>query len=342
MADLRTHYAGLSLRNPLIVSSSGLTKNIEGVLKAYNAGAGAVVLKSLFEEQITLETLKTHSDFSSFRPEEYEYLRAYGSQDYLTLIENAKEECDVPLIASINCTKSSSWIDYARKIQSSGADALEVNINMLPAKEYVSQKDFDHWYHSRTTPGPECVSETSNDMEGKYIQILKELKSHISIPVIFKIGPYFTSLINFAKTLDLHGVNAIVLFNWFFAPDFDIETKQPILTMKLSTPQDMGNTLRWTALLRNEVKCDLSATTGVHDARSCIKLFMAGANTVQLCSVLYKNGMKTIEQFLHEISEWMDSHGYAALGDLKGSLQEYLDMSIFSRTQYIRMYTGAE
>ncbi len=342
MADLRTNYAGLSLKNPLIVSSSGITKNIDGVMRAYDAGAGAVVLRSIFEEEIMMDMLKSKDDFSSLHPEEYEYLMAHRMDDYINLIEEAKKSCDIPVIASINCASPSSWIDYAKKIQSAGADAMELNINILPAKEYGSPREVEHWYYSKVMEGSVGKSPTSADTEKTYYKILEEVKKNISIPIMFKLGPHFTSLINFAKTLDTNGVSALVLFNWFFSPDFDIETKEPIRRMRLSSPQDLGNTLRWIALLHNEVNCDLSATTGVHDYQSCIKLLMAGASTVQLCSVLYRNGIKVIGRFIQEISEWMDKHDYNAIDDLKGTLQNYLDMSIFTRMQYIKMYAEAE
>ncbi len=342
MADLRTDYAGLSLKNPLIVSSSGLTKSLDRVMKAYNAGAGAVVLKSLFEEQIMMDVNKTQHDSPSMHPEEYEYLKAYSIQDYLRLIEDSKKSCDIPIIASVNCVSSSAWIEYAKEIEAAGADALELNISILPVKEFGSLKEVTHWYYSKVISGPDVHAQTSEDVENAYLDILTEIKKNISIPVMFKIGPYFTSLIDFARKLDDNGINALVLFNMFFNPDFDIEKKEPIYKMKLSNPQDIGNTLRWISLINNEVKCDLSATTGVHDTQSCIKLLMAGANTIQLCSVLYKNGMGVIEKFINDISDWMDKHDYDNIQDLNGSLQKYMDVHVFSRMQYIKMYAEAE
>ncbi len=342
MADLTTHYAGLKLKNPLIVSSSGLTKDLIGVKRAYEAGAGAVVLKSVFEEQILMDIKKDKDDLSSFLPEEYEYLTAYSIHDYIDLIENAKKSCDIPIIASINCTSSSAWIGYAKQIQSAGADAVEININILPTKEYGSVKKIEHSYYSKFMGIERSKTQSGESVENVYYDILKNLKSSVDIPVMFKIGPYFTSLMSFTKALDSYGVDALVLFNLFYIPDFNIDTKKLILSMRLSDPHDIGNTLRWIALLHNEVKCDLSATTGVHDSSSCIKLLMSGASSVQICSVLYKKGFEVIKKFLDEISDWMDKNNYATINDLKGSLKKHLDASVFARTQYIKMYSNIE
>ncbi len=341
MANLATQYAGLTLANPLIIASSGLTKDSDGVKKAADSGAGAVVLRSVFEEEIMAEVAKIENDFTPQHPEAYEYLLDYNLNDYLNLIEKCKRECTVPIIASINCAGASSWISYANKIQAAGADALEVNVAMLPAREKLSHPEFDQRFYEKAGQDLTANYQDSLQIESVYYEVLKELKKHISIPVIFKIGPYFTSLIHFARALDKHHVSALTLFNWFFTPDFDIDTKEVIHKIALSDPQSIGNTLRWVTLLHNEIKCDLSATTGIHDAESCIKLVMAGASTVQLCSVIYKNGFSVVGQFLDEISSWMDSHGYASMNDLKGAIHKHMDTQVFNRMQYIKQYTDS-
>jgi dihydroorotate dehydrogenase (fumarate) len=347
MTDIETKYAGLTLKNPLIVSSSGLTKDIDGVKRADDSGAGAVVLRSVFEEEILADVAKAQSGITSHHPEEYDYLRGYDLHEYLKLIEKTKQECSIPIIASINCTSSSLWVDYAKKIQAAGADALELNISILPNKEHIAHPEFEQTkgvpqYYDKLDNFPPIKFQNSDQVEEIYYDVLKELKKHISIPIIYKIGPYFTSLINFAKTLDSHDVNALVLFNWFFTPDFDIDTKEVIHTMRLSNSQYMGNTLRWISLLNNEVKCDLSATTGVHDAKSCIKLLMAGASTIQLCSAIYKNGFSIVEEFLKITTDWMDKNNYSSIKELKGSLRKHLDKDVFTRMQYVKMYTSVE
>ncbi len=342
MANIETKYAGLTLRSPLIVSSSGLTKNIDGVKKANDSGAGAVVLRSVFEEEIMADIAKEQQGMTSHHPEEYDYLMGYNLYEYLTLIESAKQSSDIPIIASINCASSSSWIDYAQKIQDAGADALELNVNILPHKESLEHAEFDQPYYDKLSNYDDLKFQNSGEVEEVYYEVLKKVKRHASIPIIFKIGPYFTSMINFAQALDSNNVSALSLFNWFFAPDFDIDKKEIIHTMQLSNSQYMGNTLRWIALLHNEVKCDLSATTGVHDAKSCIKLIMAGASTVQLCSILYKDGFTVIDRFLTEISDWMDANNYASIKELQGSLRKHLNTNVFNRTQYVKMYTSAE
>ena len=342
MTDTVTKYAGLTLKNPLIVSSSGLTKDIDGVKRADDSGAGAVVLRSVFEEEILADIAKLQSGITIHHPEEYDYLRGYDLHEYLNLIDKAKHTCSIPIIASINCTSSSLWVDYARKIQAAGADALELNISILPHKEHISHPEFDQKYYDKLDNFPPIRFQDSSQVENAYYEILRELKKHITIPIMFKIGPYFTSLINFAKTLDADGVNALVLFNWFFTPDFDIDTKEVIHTMRLSNSQYIGNTLRWITLLHNEVKCDLSATTGVHDARSCLKLLMSGASTIQLCSVLYKNGFSVIKELLKEITDWMEKNNYSSIREIKGSLRKHMDTNVFSRMQYVKMYTSVE
>jgi dihydroorotate dehydrogenase (fumarate) len=340
MTAIETKYAGLTLKNPLIVSSSGLTKDIDGVKRADDSGAGAVVLRSVFEEEILADVANAQSGSSSHHPEEYDYLRGYELHEYLNLIQKAKQDCSIPVIASINCTSSSLWVDYAKKIEAAGADALEVNISILPSKEHIAHPDFEQKYYDKLDNYPEEKFQDSEQVEDVYYDVLKELKKHVSIPIIFKLGPYFTSLINFAKTLDSHDVNALVLFNWFFTPDFDIDTKEIIHTMRLSNSQYMGNTLRWISLLNNEVKCDLSATTGVHDAKSCIKLLMAGATTVQVCSAIYKNGFSIVEEYLKVMADWMDKNNYSSIEELKGSLRKHLNKDVFTRMQYIKMYTS--
>ncbi len=341
MADLVTQYAGLTLANPLIISSSGLTKDSEGIRKATDSGAGAVVLRSVFEEEIMAEMASQKKDSAYQHPEAYDYLLDYSLSDYLKLIEKSKKDCHVPIIASINCTGSSSWISYAKKIQAAGADALEVNFSILPTIERVPHPEFEQPYYDKIDHDAPTHYQDSQQLEAIYYEVLQELHKHITIPIIFKIGPYFTSLINFARTLDAHKVSALTLFNWFFTPDFDIDTKEVIYKMQLSDPQSMGNTLRWISLLQQEVQCDLSATTGIHDAKSCIKLMMAGASTVQLCSVIYKNGFSVVQDFLSEINDWMDSNQYASINDLKGSIHKHMDTQVFNRTQYLKQYTEA-
>jgi len=340
MANIETKYAGLTLKNPLIVSSSGLTKDVDGVKRADDSGAGAVVLRSVFEEEILAEVAKIESGISFHHPEEHDYLRGYDLYEYLEFIEKAKHTCSIPIIASINCTSLSLWVDYAKKIQAAGADALELNVSILPHKEHIASPDFGQKYYDKHENFHPDKFQNSNQVEEAYYDILKELKKDISIPIIFKLGPYFTSLINFAKTLDSSDVNALVLFNWFFIPDFDIDTKEVIHTMRLSNSQYMGNTLRWISLLNNEVKCDLSATTGVHDAKSCIKLLMAGASTIQLCSAVYKNGFSIVEEYLKVMTNWMDKNNYSSINELKGSLRKHLDKDVFTRMQYVKMYTS--
>ncbi len=338
MADLTTKYAGLTLKNPLIVSSSGLTNSLKGVKKACEAGAGAVVLKSLFEEQIIKESFNE----TTTHAEEYDYLMKYNTHEYLKLVSDCKKECDIPIIASINCITSTNWTQYAKSIEAAGADALELNIMIFPERELAPMSTFEQWFYDHypfKTSQQTSKIKSSNEIEENVYQIVKDIKDNLKIPVIAKLGPYFTSLEALCEKLSTL-CSAVTLFNLFYSPDFDINTGKLIHRIHFSHPEQMYNTLRWTALLSKNLKCDISASTGVHDHEACIKMLMAGASSVQLCSVVYKNGMKIVTQFLKSMEKWMDEQGYQSIDDFKGKFHRLNDKHIFSRMQYMKMYSG--
>jgi len=327
MADLRTTYMGIKLDNPLIVASCSLTKSIEGIKRVVDSGAGAVVLKSLFEEQIKsdVEEVKKYIG-PSWHYEAYDYVNKMGMElgpeDYLRLIEKSKKTVKVPVIASLNCISSGWWREYAKKIELAGADALELNIAYLTSNPKLN----------------------SNSIEKLYCETVDSVSSSIGIPLAVKLGPYFTSFSRLATELCSKGARALVLFNRYYQFDIDIKNLKLVAGNYLSEPLEMNLPLRWITLLFDQVKCDLSATTGVHSSSSVIKLLLAGARTVQLCSVLYKKGVEYLENILNELKSWMDEEGYTDLEEIRGKLskQRSSNPELYERLQYIKALVGIE
>ena len=322
MADLRTQYLGLDLRNPIIVSSSGLTSSIEQIIEAEDAGAGAVVLKSLFEEQLKYEAgqLLGNNDY----PEADDYILNYTKDnsvaDYLTLIENAKKKVKIPVIASVNCVSSSDWIDFSKKMEAAGADALEVNVFFLPVDKERSPEDY----------------------EMVYFDLAEKLKDLLSIPVAFKLGRQFSNLLNLVNRLYQRKVNGVVLFNRFYEPDIDIDQMKLISSAIFSSPSDIRQTLRWVGILSDYIEhIDMAASTGVHDGKSAIKLLLAGATAVQVCSVLYKNGIGFLSDIVKELNDWMDQKGFHNLEEMRGRLsyRNISDPSFYERAQFMKYFS---
>lgn len=323
MANLQTTYLGLNLRNPLVVSSSGLTSNIESIKKLEANGAGAVVLKSLFEEQILHEagSLSVHSDY----PEAEDYLKAYVTSNnvekYLDLIAKAKQSVSIPVIASINCIYASKWIDFAAKIQQAGADALEVNVFLLPTDS----------------------KKTSEYYESVYFDLAEKLKAVITIPVSFKLGDHFTNPLRIIEQLWFRNVKGVVLFNRFFAPDIDIDSMKVGSAEVFSNPSDIRDTLRWVAIASHEVsKIDIAASTGVHNGEAVVKMILAGASAVQVCSVLYKNGHAHLKGMVDFLDSWMNKKGYKNIADIKGIMNygKIGDPDVYERSQFMKYYSS--
>jgi dihydroorotate dehydrogenase (fumarate) len=327
MIDLSTQYLGLNLKNPLIVSSSSLTNNVNGILSCANSGAGAVVLKSLFEEQITseLETIENDPSIDD-HPEAADYVRKLGmdfqSDTYLQLIEQAKNSVDIPIIASLNCISHEKWTDFARQIEEAGADALELNIAIMP-------KDFD--------------AETEK-IEDLVVAIVKNVRSKIDIPLTIKLGPYFTSLPKMVQRLQDAGVNGLVLFNRFYRPDVDIEKLEIVPGYRYSSPEEISLSLRWIGILSRKVTVDLASSTGIYDGAGVIKQILAGAQTTQICSTVYVNGFKQIGIMLERVKFWMQTHGYESLDDFRGILSHKTTQkpAYYERLQYIKALVGIE
>jgi len=328
MVDLKTKYLGLELRNPIIVGSSGLTNSLENIIKIEESGAGAIVLKSLFEEQIQYDISKTFTtgEYSNVYPEAGDYIANYSKDNkvgsYLDLIRDAKNAVNIPIIASINCVSSSEWTSYAKKIEEAGADALELNVFILP-----SDPDKSAGEHEKT-----------------YLDIVTGIKKDISIPVSLKISYYFSGLAKFVKELSWSGIDGLVLFNRFFSPDIDIDNFKVISTNVFSTPDELSLSLRWVAMLSDVVQCDLAASTGIHDGKAVIKQILAGASAVQLVSILYKEGFQHINKVLKEVEEWMEKHQFSSLNDFKGkmSYKTAEHPAGYERVQFMKHFAGIE
>lgn len=322
MADLSTNYLGLKLKNPLILSSSGLTSKIESLKKAEEAGAAAVVLKSLFEEDMTSEVHKMGENFDDMlHPEAYTYLQEagmlYSADKYFELIKRAKKELSIPVIASLNCYSTEWWVDYAETVEKMGADALELNIGLM-AHNYREDPDV---------------------LEDKYVEIFKQVREKISLPIAVKIGQNFTSIPNMVYRLHNAGADAIVMFNRFYNPDIDIDTMKMKTGSRYSTEAEFPPLLRWTAIIASQRDdLQISATTGIHSWENTVKILMAGADTVQLCSALYKNGVSYLSTILNELESWMDRKGYGSLSDFQGSMESDSDVKeeFYERLQYLK------
>lgn len=303
-----------------------MVKHLDGIRKAADAGAGAVVMKSLFEEQFLAEASGQDEGSSLFGAEAADYFHAmsmsHGPRDYLQTISDVKKATDMPLIASLNCLDTRWWLDYATQLESAGADALELNIALMP----VDPKT------------------TAADIEKRYLDILRVVKQKVKLPVAVKIGPYFTALGHFSRELVKAGADGLVLFNRFYQFDIDPETRKIVPGYILSSPGEAHLTLRWIAILSGSIEADLSAATGIHDGHDAVKQLLAGATVVQVCSSLFKHGFKHIGTITGQLEKWMTDHGYASLADFRGSLNQ--DSSshpeTFERLQYIKALVGEE
>ncbi len=328
MAELATKYMGITLRNPIIAGSSGLTRSIAGLKSLEKSGAGAIVLKSLFEEQIHMEAdanrgeaLSNYMMYTEYS-ETFDYLDLHYRQniltDYLNLIKEAKKELMIPIIASINCMTPTEWTDFAKKIQEAGADAIELNIAF------------------QTTNS----SKSSAEIEQLHVDILKKVKSAVSIPVAIKISSSCTNLSQLITKLTDAGANGIVLFNRFFNPDMNIEDFEIIPADMYSSPNDFYNSLRWIAVMSGKVKSDLCAATGIHSGETIVKEILAGASAVQITSAIYKNGEKVISNMLSFIDEWMERKGFNYIDQFKGKMSQYKsnNPAQFERIQFMRYY----
>ena len=319
--DLTTSYLGLKLKNPIVVGSSTFTGTIEGIANCARAGAGAVVLKSLFEEQILSDIKKEegYTDIYNSNPDADLYMKTFlrGNEIaiYTKLIRDAKKTVDIPIIASINCADKGEWTSFAKELQDAGADALELNISVSPFNKDIASKD----------------------IEDEVVNIFNEVKKTVSIPVSVKLGNHFTNIGNIAFRLSMAGAAGLVLFNRFYNPSIDIENMKVVPGSALSVEEENSDTLRWISLLSAQgIPCCLSASTGIHKAEDAVRQLLAGATTVQVCSTLYRNGIKYIADMVAGIEGWMKKHNFNSISEFKGKCSAPADVKVFERLQYLR------
>ena len=325
MNDLSTQYLGLKLRTPIIVGSCGLTKTVDSIRTLAEHQAGAVVLKSLFEEQIAAELSYNLEQYQADYPDAFDYIRSYtrenALEEYLDLIADAKKAVDIPIIASINCVSAREWVSYATRIEKAGADAIELNISLLPSD-------------------PNLTCQAS---EKQYFEIVDKVSGTISIPLALKMSQYSSALGNLLARLSWTGkVGGFVLFNRYARPDVDIKRMAVTKADIFSTTTEMTESLRWIALLSPTIDQDLVAATGVHDGQGLIKQLLVGAATVQVVTTLYKNGAGQIDVMLQELDTWMQEKRFGRIEDFRGSLshRQAGNPAAFERIQFMKQFGG--
>ncbi len=325
MTDLKTKYLGLELKNPLLIGSSGLTSSADSIIKMADFGASGVVLKSLFEEEIIMEHEKAMSEKMGHQENNLEFLDYFDYQlkkgtfdKTRKLIDDIKSNTQIPVIASINCYSVGEWFSYAKLLEDSGTDALELNLFRIPSK----------------------ISMEAADILKEYYEIVKRVKEHVSIPVSVKISPYFTDLGNVVSQFDMLGVEGVVMFNRFYNPDFDLDNDRVVSGPIYSGPNDYTNALRWISILKEQVTCDLCASGGVHSADTLFKMLLAGANAVQAVSVIYKNGAGYIRDMLAGVQNRMEKKGLENIEQIHQlGLKIAPDQGeIFERAQFMKYF----
>ena len=323
--DLTTTYLGLKLNNPIIAGSSGLTDSVEKIQKLAQNGAGAIVLKSIFEEEIVFEheDVLKEAEAAGVNLDQFDYydfhLKGEKVKKYIDLIKASKEKVSAPIIASINCVYSHEWISFAQQIEEAGADAIELNMFFLPS-------DF---------------SRSSQEQESMYFKVIERLLDTVSIPIALKISYYFSSLGQMIQRLSNSGVAGLVLFNRFFSPDIDIDKLKIKPSFVYSTPAELAISLRWIAIMANKVGCDLAASTGVHDGNAVVKQILAGATAVQVASSLYKNGPAHLRVMKETLAQWMKEKGHNQLSDFRGKMSQEAasNPAVYERVQFMKYFS---
>jgi len=330
MVDLNTNYLGLQLRTPLVASASPLSHDLDGIRRLEDAGASAVVLYSLFEEQLRRENVELEYRLSAGTESFAESLTYFpaptefqtGPEGYLKHIRRAKDSVDIPIIASLNGATLGGWTQFAKEIEEAGADAIECNIYSLPTN----------------------TEQTGAEIEKMYIDIVRAVKSAVHIPVAVKLSPFFSNMANVAKRLDEAGANGLVLFNRFYQPDIDLENLEIRPNVLLSTPQDLRLPLTWIGILFGRIKASLAATSGVHYAEDAIKLLMVGANVTMMASILLREGPDHVRFVERMLGQWMADHEYESVRQMQGSMSQLrcADPTAFERAQYMRAVKGTD
>lgn len=321
MAQLTTTFAGLTLKNPIIISSSGLTNSVEKIKKLEEAGAGAVVLKSVFEEQIDMQSGSMH-DYGAPEGDDYlgVYVRSHALNEHVTLIQEAKKACSIPIIASINCYTDSEWVDFAKTFEDAGADALEINILAVQGR-----KEYEY-----------------GSFEQKHIDILQHIRKVVKLPIIMKLGRNFTNPVALINQLYANGAAAVVLFNRFYEPDINIDQLSFTSTNIMSSASELADRIRWTALVNSQVPhIDLAVSGGVHCGKGVIKSILVGAAAVEVCTAVYQYGNKEIAAMIKELTEWMGKHNFETIGQFKGRLNASSagEANPFERTQFMKYFS---
>jgi dihydroorotate dehydrogenase (fumarate) len=328
MVDLSTTYLGLNLKNPIVAASSPLTQKPETARELEAAGVSALVMHSLFEEQIIQESLKLHEDLergTESYAEAITYLPTFGQYSigpgtYLGILKKVKQAVKIPVLGSLNGISAGGWIEYAQKIEDAGADALELNI-----------------YYLATNP-----AQTSAELEDIYLRLVSDIRKKIHIPLAIKLSPFITSLPNFARKLAEAGADGLVLFNRFYQPDFDLEKLEVVPNLVLSSSNDMRLPLRWIAILHGRIKIDLAMTGGVHTGLDVLKAMMAGASVTSIASELLMNGIRRVSEILAEMSIWMEEHEYKSVKQMKGSMSQgaVANPEVFERANYMKVLSS--
>jgi dihydroorotate dehydrogenase (fumarate) len=328
MADLSTVFAGLKLKNPIIIGSSGLSDSTENIISLENKGAAAIVLKSLFEEEILWEmntNLNRMNADGFLYPETVDYYDFYESPEentirYIRQIENARKSVSIPVIGSINCLTPTQWTYFPKEIEKAGANALELNIFVLPSDLHRS----------------------AGENEKVYFEIIHEVLNQVHIPVIVKLSHYFSNLASFLKKISQTGIKGLVLFNRFYNPDIDTDTFEFTSNAVLSSPSDIYMPLRWIGIMAGRADCSLAASTGVHDGTGMIKQILAGADAVEIASAIYKNGPEHIRVMLEDLENWMNKKGFQSIGQFKGLLSQSksINPAAFERVQFMKYFRG--
>lgn len=323
--DLTTTYLGLTLRSPLVPAAAApLSEDLDTILRLEDAGAGAIVLHSLFEEQLVQEKFELHHHLTygtdsfaealTYFPEAETY--HVGPELYLEHIQQAKQRLQIPIIASLNGYTPGGWIEYARLMQEAGADAIELNVYYVPTDPTIS----------------------GSDVEQNYLDILQDIKAEVTIPIAMKLSPFFSNLAHMAHRLDAAGVNGLVLFNRFYQPDIDLETLDVYPHLILSTPHAARLPMRWIAILYGRIQADLAATSGIQKGQDALKMLMAGAKITQVCSALLRHGVEHLQVIEQEMRHWLEEHDYESVKQLQGSMSQLHcpDASAFERSQYMK------
>jgi dihydroorotate dehydrogenase (fumarate) len=321
---LTTSYLGMTLKNPIVASSSPLSHNIDSIRRLEDAGAAAVVMYSLFEEQITFDSLyvdyyltsgtNSYAESLSYFPEMQNY--NVSPDEYMNLIRQAKEAVDIPIIGSLNGVSSGGWTDYAALMEEAGADAIELNVYYIPTSMDLK----------------------GSEIESIYLDVLREVKRSVSLPIAMKLSPYFSSTANMAKCLVEEGANGLVLFNRFYQPDIDLETLEVVPRLVLSNSNELRLPLRWVAILYGRLLTDLAITTGIHTSEDVLKALMAGAKVTMMASELLQNGIPRIGVILEEMQSWLDEHEYESVAQMIGSMsqQHCAEPAAFERANYMK------